>query len=973
MTPDLWQRLKPLFDGALDTPRDQRAQFVASVCGDDSELKEHLSKLLAANDEGSGALSPLDRPLVQPYINVQEFFVTLTVPPTPGEVIADRFRILRALGSGGMGDVYEAEDLFLQPSRVALKTIKPEIAQNPTILARFKEEVLLARRISGRNVCRIYELYIPSKDSGDAFGTFLTMEYLEGETLAERLEKSGPLSAKEALVVALQLCAALRTIHSAGIIHRDLKPRNIMLVPHDGEHDSGFDSGLGYSSGYGGGSGSGSGGKNPIRERVVVMDFGLARALPSANARAETVLTLPGGTMGTPAYMAPEQFEGGEVSRATDIYALGVVLYEVLTASRPFAAPTALGSLVRRGRMPTSPSAVREGLPAVWDKVIRRCLEYDPGARYQSVDEVEAALRHRFFVPQSRRKLAVFAAGGGGLTAVFLTLLLIPAVGERARGILFASREKHIAVLPFDVAGGTPETQALGDGLMDSLSDKISNLDVANKALWVIPASEVRSRKVSDSSSALRQFGATIVVKGRFERHDHATFLSLTLIDTAKMREIGFTTVENESGDLASLENEAVLRLGRLMNLSVKESAPVSGGQPSSRASYEDYLTGIGYFQRFDKPGNIDLAINALQSAVKTDPRFALAFARLAQIYIMKYHLDSNVEWLHTAEAYCRKAAELDDRVPSTYVELAHVHELTGNHGLAIEEFQRALDLDPRDADALTGIAASYQSAGRTSDAETAYLKAAEIRPNDWTGYNSLGNFYEHTGRPREAIVQYRKALQLTPDNSGLYANLGMTYLDLDDQGMEGEAEKALKKSLEINPTFGTYGNLGYLYAQEHRFNESIAASKKAIELNNRSSDVWINLMAAYEWIGSAALASEARGHAVELLEEAIKLDPQNAEAQAYLAALYAKDGMRDQATAAIHISLALSPKNQYALAQVAAAYELLGDRKAAIRYLEEALTNGLDRGQLREDPEIQSVLADPNFKAPQPKSETRS
>ena len=222
----------------------------------------------------------------------------------------------------------------------------------------------------------------------------------------------------------------------------------------------------------------------------------------------------------------------------------------------------------------------------------------------------------------------------------------------------------------------------------------------------------------------------------------------------------------------------------------------------------------------------------------------------------MKYRLDPSLEWLHRAETYAQKAAELDNRVPSTYVALAQVHELTGKHDLAIEEFQHAIDLDPRDAEALAGIAHSYQNAGRDIDAEAAYIRSAAIRPYDWTGYNALGLFYEQSGNPTEAIAQFRKALELTPDNSGLYSNLGMTYLDLDDPKMLVEAEKALRKSVEINPTYSAYGNLGFLYLEEHRFNESVNASHQALALNDQQGwEVWCNLtqcirMAGRQWQG---------------------------------------------------------------------------------------------------------------------------
>jgi serine/threonine-protein kinase len=173
--------------------------------------------------------------------------------------------------------------------------------------------------------------------------------------------------------------------------------------------------------------------------------------------------------------------------------------------------------------------------------------------------------------------------------------------------------------------------------------------------------------------------------------------------------------VGTETGDLASMEDEAVTRLGRLMNISVKgESAP-GDAEPSTHAAYEDYLAGIGYFQRYDRPGNIDLAITSLQKALKTDPNFALGYARLAQIYTSKYLMSSDSQWLHLAEENGKRAVRLDDRIPATYVALGQVHELTGNHDLAIQEFQRAISLDPRDAEALSGIANSYKNAGRNA------------------------------------------------------------------------------------------------------------------------------------------------------------------------------------------------------------------------------------------------------------------
>jgi serine/threonine protein kinase/Tfp pilus assembly protein PilF len=926
MTPELWERLKPLYNAALETPEEDRDSFISEACGNDSEMRGELIAMLKANGEQT-AFSDA------PIVSFKELLTTKTDRFSEGDLILGRFRIVRHLGSGGMGDVYEATDLEL--GRIALKTIRADIANDPEVLARFRKEVQLARKISGPNVCRIHEFFVLTDDETGSQGALLTMEFLDGVTLADKLYKSGPSPWREAQEIAIGICDGLQAIHQAGIIHRDLKSQNIMLTSRNG------------------------------LTCAVLMDFGLAREISSSASAALTTLTGPGVIVGTPNYMAPEQFAGTELSPATDVYALGIVLYELVTGRHPFAASSPIGAAILRGGRPCLASSVRQGLPRRFDEIICKCLEFEAKSRYQSAEDVAEDLRCRLFSPAwIRHKWPRVLAGAAALVLLLSSLLLISPFRERLQGILFSSHEKHIAVLPVDVVDNGPEAIALADGLMDSLAGKLSDLNSGSQSLWVVPASEMRRRKVNDPAGALREFGATIAIKGRFERQEQVVHLKLTLIDTKKMSEIGYADITSQGGDLASLEDESVTRLARLMNISVRDDSRVENNFVN-HAAYEDYLTGLGYFQRFDKPGNIESAIVALQSAVKTDPRFALAFARLAQVYMMKYRLDSNLESLKLAEVYCRKAAELDDRVPSTYAALAHVHELTGNHGLAIEEFRRALDLDPRDIDALEGIALSYQNEGRNAEAEKAYIGAAAIRPDDWTGYNALGNFYEHTGRPSKAIIQYSKALELTPDNSGLYANLGISYLDLDDPKLMGEAERALKKSVEINPTYGAYANLGFLYAQEHRFHESVAASRKALELNDQSYDVWCNLAAAYEWMRDNAKASEARKNAAQLLERAIKLDPQNAEAQATLAALYAKDGLRDKANAGIQISLALAPKNPYALAQIADANELLGNRRAAIHYLAEALSNGLDRGELREDPELQGVITDPGFKMP--------
>ena len=312
MTPELWQQLKPFYQAATELSEDKRAEFVAGICKDRAELGAALDELLRANAQLTDSFD-------DPLIHIENLYPTTKDELSAGDVVLERFRIVRRIGAGGMGEVYEAEDLDLNRRRIALKIILPAIANNPAILNRFKEEVILARQVSGPHICRIHEFFTSPSLANSKCSAFLTMEFLEGRTLADKIDNEGPLSAKETLDVATQLCAALQCIHDAGVIHRDLKPRNIMLVSRN------------------------------EGEKLVVMDFGLARVFARQSNTMRPGLTLPGTVMGTPEYMAPEQFEGREVSPATDIYAVGVVFYELITGRRPFVALTPVGAAVRRG------------------------------------------------------------------------------------------------------------------------------------------------------------------------------------------------------------------------------------------------------------------------------------------------------------------------------------------------------------------------------------------------------------------------------------------------------------------------------------------------------------------------------------------------------------------------------------------------------------------------------------------------
>jgi serine/threonine protein kinase len=366
MTPEKWRRLNRLFEEALELAAEDRAAFVERVRGEDEYLGSELASLLRGHEQQTWSL---DQPLMARAIFEESSVFA------PGRTILARFQITRLLGRGGMGEVYQAMDLELGQV-VAVKTIRPDIAGDPKMLERFHHEVQLARRIVSPYVCRIHELFVLPDGAGPRTSAFLTMEFLEGTTLADRIRDEGPLQWKEAEAIALGLCEGLQAIHLSGVVHRDLKSRNIMLTARNGT------------------------------TQAVVMDFGLARQVAAGAALGSTVSgTERQAIAGTPEYMAPEQFEGGPLSVATDVYALGVVLYEMVTGVRPFSASSTIGAAVRRAKRPASASSLQRGLPRRWDLVIARCLEYEQGDRFQSAADAAEFLRAKPFSIASSKRL----------------------------------------------------------------------------------------------------------------------------------------------------------------------------------------------------------------------------------------------------------------------------------------------------------------------------------------------------------------------------------------------------------------------------------------------------------------------------------------------------------------------------------------------------------------------------------------
>ncbi|HEY1249861.1 MAG TPA: tetratricopeptide repeat protein [Thermoanaerobaculia bacterium] len=548
-----------------------------------------------------------------------------------GTVLAGRFRVLRFIARGGMGEVYEAEDQVLR-ERVAVKTIRPDVAGDARVMERFLREVNLARSVTHPNVARTFDIF----PEGPV--TFLTMELLSGETLARRLARTGRMRPSDALPLVEQMAAALASAHEAGIVHRDFKSANVMLSPDE---------------------------RRPGGVRAVVTDFGLARR--DRPGRGEPSLTETEAVMGTPDYMAPEQIEGRAVSPATDVYALGIVLYEMVTGEPPYQGDSPISvALKKLKEPPPSPRGRVADLPAEWERTILRCLERDPRDRFASVDDVVRALRGEAIaagtgVRARRRRLRLAAVAAGLLLAAGVGGLLYRYRGARraapqpatagtvpaAAPLATRPARRSIAVLGFKNLAGRKEDAWVSTALSEMLTTELA----AGETLRAISSEDVARMKSDlsleetdtlgrDSLARVRKnVGADIVLVGSYlvsssappsgERGAPALRLDLRLQDTAAGETIAVVSEKGSASEVDGIATRAGEQLReklRLPAVSSADAAAVRASLPSNPEAARLYAEGLARLRVFDSVAARDL----LQKAVALDPKHALARSALA-------------------------------------------------------------------------------------------------------------------------------------------------------------------------------------------------------------------------------------------------------------------------------------------------------------------------------------------------------
>ncbi len=913
--------------------------FLQRMCAGDEILRKEIEALLADREQ-------LDRLLEVPALGVaaRAMQPDRDVDPMPdltGRALS-HFRIVGKIGAGGMGTVYRARDEHLRRD-VAFKVLKAGKLGEESARKRFRKEALSLARLNHPNIAAVYDF-----DAQDGID-FLVMELVPGITLASKLNEV-QLREKEVVSLAMQIADGLAAAQAQNIVHRDLKPGNLIITPEG---------------------------------RLKILDFGLATLIRPTGPEDSTISSddLHKGC-GTLHYMSPEQLTGETVDHRSDIYAVGTILYQVLTGRLPFRASSAAAFMnLVINKPPDPPRELRPDLSPRLEDVVLKCLEKDPEDRYQSAKELLIDLRRLnvAWIPSSRpapwlvkswRSLRYVIHKSRWIQAVSVLILLgilaaPPAwlYRDNLRSLLGLPLplpdQKVLVILPFRVISGDAQSPAFADGLNETLTARLTQLLVSNDS-QVLPSSEVRRSKVTSAVDARRELGANLVLDGSLQFFGKEVRAALSLLDARSNRLLRSDVITGESIDSFLLQDKVVDCVLRLLEVQLESSQMKRLAIPGSinPEAYLFYTQGMGYLYGFH-PKSIENAIPLFQRAIDWDSKFADAHAGLGLAYWNKSGNGRDSTWADRAEKECGNALNLEKKSVPALICLGTLHSGTGEYGEAVIFFEDALEIDPSSEAAYRGLAQAYESQGKINDAEATYLKAVEVR-GDWTSYQWLGRFYNYQARYEEAAAQYRRAAELTPDNHRPLIGLGGAYYFL---GHYDEAIRTFKTANGICPTGAGYQNLGNAYLGKRQFREAVSSLEEALRLNSDNYVIAGNLAKAYYWSpGNREKGINAFREAIKLGMQELKINSRNADAHVLLARYFAMVEQRAEALEHLERALKLRPDDpEYALI-AAVVHNRVGDREAAFHWLKKAVRGNYSIAEIRDDLDLSDLRSDPRF-----------
>jgi serine/threonine protein kinase/Tfp pilus assembly protein PilF len=839
---------------------------------------------------------------------------------TSGDIIAERFVVVRFIARGGMGEVYEVEDQLLHGVRVALKVILPGFADDPASARRFEQEVIMARKVTHPNLCPIYD--IARSGSPPPPFSFLTMKLLSGETLSSRLCRPEPIPLEEKVEIFGQMIAGVAAIHAAGIIHRDIKPKNVIL-DNAGEEFC-----------------------------LTIMDFGLARL----HEPEETMAT---GSIvaGTPGYMAPETLRGEGPSQATDLFALGVLLHQVFTGERPRVGP------VTRSVQP-SPALHIPDVPAEIANAVKDFLADDPQRRcnaFRAVtaavgsDSIGAASYPSHTKPITRRQVIIgsaFAAGAalGGVTwkwdQFYNALHPLPA-------------KRFVALLNWPPPDMSVKPMLLG--VIEAIGSELARAEAFDRNLLVIAPHTGELTTTAQLNEARDSFGANLVLATSALPRSNQLHLSLRLLDPSSSSPLRSKLLRVPASEEASLPGKAVRAAAQLLGITgYQPDDQRSNAGTANREAYRAFLDAEA-LRKQENDSGLDGAIEKYKEAIELDPRYALAQARLAWAYLRSYGLRRDPAALTLASLNCKAAIQFNPGLVDAHLGLASVYRQTGDDQGASTEMLKALSLDPSNAHTLTYEAVFYAAANRWAEAEQTFTRVLNLRPNYWLAHNEWGAVLEDQGRYSQALLEFRSASLAAPRNALALKNVGTAYLEL---GKIPEALKALDGSYSLSADDKSAVALAQAYRLQRKYPEAIGYAEKAVEVNPSEPENWLELGDVYSSAGRPRTDIESAFlHAAETQAEKLTTSPKDGPGWMILALCKAKLGQFELALPLIPKAESFHADDFESQLRKARILELAGNRDPSLLMLARCLSKGPTLFRIQSAPDLEKLRATPEFK----------